>query len=338
MVLLGHVNDVVPMIDYGDRLLHIRSGTGHGRESDSLMALVCERWQEVHQAFGADLASRFGDFGVDGGHLWDCLAPHINASPAARRDFLAFCNETETTLGLRSLIALAREQPSSEPLLDHCWRVFGREVSGRYQRHSNWAVQRIRLEIAYILRDHFHDRADVKERLREARERQDRAAVVALALIEPRDPLLDQLRYGPIEIGQQFSDWVTAVHLASARSGADEFVDVALAMINRDAHGIWDFQEVTNRGIVERLQRDPEAIRCLKDKLASNATENEIGSRPRYLMATGALDESVHKQCRLMLQNESRNALPRAGYDAVDDSTRAVSLSLLEVLAPSFSP
>ena len=178
----------------------------------------------------------------------------------------------------------------------------------------------------------------MKERLREARERQDRAAVVALALIEPRDPLLDQLRYGPIEIGQQFSDWVTAVHLASARSGADEFVDVALAMINRDAHGIWDFQEVTNRGIVERLQRDPEAIRCLKDKLASNATENEIGSRPRYLMATGALDESVHKQCRLMLQNEGRNALPRAGYDAVDDSTRAVSLSLLEVLAPSFSP
>jgi hypothetical protein len=338
MLLLGHVNDVVPMIDYGDRLLHIRSGSGHGRESDVLMALICECWQEVRQAFGADLASRFGDFGVDDGHLWNCLAPHINASPAARRDFLAFCNETDTTLGLRSFIALARDQPSSELLLDHCWRVFGREVSGRYQRHSNWAGMRVGLEIAYILRDHFRDRAHVKERLREALERQDRAAVVALALIEPHDPLLDQIRYGPMEIGRQFSDWVTAVHFASARSGADEFVDVALAMINRDAHGIWDFQEVTNRGIVERLQRDPEAVQCLKDKLASNATESEIGSLPRYLMAAGALDEGLHTQCRLMLQNEARYALPRAGYDAIDDSTRAVTLSLLEVLAPSFSP
>jgi hypothetical protein len=136
--------------------------------------------------------------------------------------------------------------------------------------------------------------AHVKERLREVLERQDRAAVVALALIEPHDPLLDQIRYGPMEIGRQFSDWVTAVHLASARSGADEFVEVTLAMINRDAHGIWDFQAVTNRGIVERLQRDPEAVQCLKDKLASNATESEIGSLPRYLMAAGALEVFTH--------------------------------------------
>ena len=81
-----------------------------------------ERWEQVRQAFGDDLAARFGDFGADEGHLWDCLAPHINASPAADRDFLAFCSETDTTLGLRSLIALARERPSSDLLLDHCWR------------------------------------------------------------------------------------------------------------------------------------------------------------------------------------------------------------------------
>jgi hypothetical protein len=168
MLLSGHLNDIVPMTEYGDKPLHIRSGTGHGNESDGLMALMCERWQEVHQVFGAELSSRCGDFGVDDGHLWDCLAPHINASTAARRDFLAFCNETNTTLGLRSLIALAREQPSSELLLDHCWRVFGREVFGRYERHSAWAVERIRFEIAYVFRDHFRERTDVKQQLREA--------------------------------------------------------------------------------------------------------------------------------------------------------------------------
>jgi hypothetical protein len=159
--------------------------------------------------------------------------------------------------------------------------VFGREVSGRYERHSNWAVQRIRLEIAYILRDHFRDRADVKQRVQVALERGDKGSVVLSLLIEPNNPLLEQLRYEPREIGQRFSDWVTALHLASARSTAEEFVDVVLVMINRDAHSIWDFQEITNRAVVERLQRDPEAVRCLKEKVAFDATESEIGSLPR---------------------------------------------------------
>ena len=125
MLLLGRADDIAPMIEHGDKPLHIRSGTGYGNESDSLMALMCERWEDVRRAFGADFFARFGDFGADEGHLWDCLAPHVNASPAARRDFLAFCNQTETTLGLRSFLALAKEQPSGELLLDHCWRVFG---------------------------------------------------------------------------------------------------------------------------------------------------------------------------------------------------------------------
>jgi hypothetical protein len=79
-------------------------------------------------------------------------------------------------------------------------------------------------------------------------------------------------------------------------------------------------------------------VRCLKDKLASNPTASETASLPRYLMAAGSMDDDVYERCRSLLQDETRHALPRAGYDAVDDSTRAVSRSLLEVLAPSFSP
>ena len=55
MLLLGRVNDIAPMMEYGDKPLHIRSGTGYGNESDSLMALMCERWEDVRRAFGADL-------------------------------------------------------------------------------------------------------------------------------------------------------------------------------------------------------------------------------------------------------------------------------------------
>jgi hypothetical protein len=337
MLLLDRVNDIEPLIDYGDKPWKIRSGTGYGQESDSLMALMCERWEEMQQAFGADLAGRFGDFGADAGHLWDCLAPHINGSTAARRDFLAFCGETDTTLGLRSFIALAREQPSSELLLDHCWRVLGREVIGSHHRHSPWGVSRIRLEIAYILRDHFRDRADVKARLREVIKRWRNPEIVALALFEPNDNLLNQILHRPMEIGQQFSDWVLALHLASARSGGQEFVEVALAMINRGDHGIWYFQDIINRAVIERLQRDPEAVRRFKDKLGSSPTESETASVPRYLTDAGAFDDEVLERCRSLLKDEVRHPLPRAGYDAVDDSTRAVSRSLLEVLAPSFS-
>ena len=113
MLLLGRINEMLPMAEHGESPLRIRSGKGYGNESDSLMALMCERWEDLHQAFGADLPSRFGDFGADDGHMWDCLAPHINKSPAARQYFLAFCDETNTDLGLRSFIALAKERPNS---------------------------------------------------------------------------------------------------------------------------------------------------------------------------------------------------------------------------------
>jgi hypothetical protein len=82
MLLRGRVGDIVPMTEYGDKPLNIRSGGGYGHESDSLMALIVERWEELSQAFGSRLASRFGDFGSDDGHLWDCPAPHLSASPA----------------------------------------------------------------------------------------------------------------------------------------------------------------------------------------------------------------------------------------------------------------
>jgi hypothetical protein len=90
--------------------------------------------------------------------------------------------------------------------------------------------------------------------------------------------------------------------------------------------------------VVERLRRDPDAVRLFKDRLAGSPGASEVASLPRYLSAAGALDEEVHQRCTTLLQQEAREPLPRAGYDAVDDSIRAVSRSLLEVVTPSFSP
>jgi hypothetical protein len=216
--------------------------------------------------------------------------------------------------------------------------VFGREVNGQHERQSAWAVQRIRLEIAYILRDQFGDRANVAAHLQETLKRGQSAEIVALSLFSPGAPLLDQIQASPMEIGQQYRDWVAALHLAAARSDARDFVAVTSAMIDRPSHGIWSFQDVTNRAVVERLRRDPEAVRLVKDRLAGSPSASEIASLPRYLSEAGALDEEVNQRCAILLQQEAREPLPRAGYDAVDDSIRAVSRSLLEVVTPSFSP
>jgi hypothetical protein len=338
MLLLGRVGDIVPMVEYGDKPLNIRSGRSYGDESESLMALIVERWEELSETFGSGLAGRFGGFGSDDGHLWDCLAPHLSASPAARRDFLDFCNQTDTTLGLRSFLALAREQPSSDLLLRHCWRVFGRQVSGKHARQSAWAIQRVQLEIAYILRDHFRDNSDVAAHLQETLKRGSRPEIVALSLFNPRDPLLDGIRYTPMEIGQQYSDWATALHLSAARSSAQDFLTATLAMINRPSQDIWNFQDVTNRAVIERLRGDLDAVGLAKNWLSGNPGPSEIASLPRFLFGAGALDNEVKERCASLLRQEAREPLPRAGYDAVDDSIRAISRSLFEVMTPSCAP
>jgi hypothetical protein len=56
--------------------------------------------------------------------------------------------------------------------------------------------------------------------------------------------------------------------------------EVVLAMINRDTHNIWNFQDVTNRAVVKRLQRDPEGVRRLKDKLASQPDRERDSKSP----------------------------------------------------------
>ena len=338
MLLLGRVGEVVSMIEYGDKPLNIRSGGSYDHESDSLMALMAERWEEISSAFGASLPGRFGDFGADEGHMWDSLAPHVQASPSARRDFLAFVDSTDTTLGLKGFAALARDKASSAVLLKHCWRVFGQEVSGQHARHSNWAVERIRLEIAYILRDQYRDQAVVLTRLQELANRLRRPEVVALLLFNPSDPLLNHIQRTPLEIGQQSSDWVTSLHLAAARSSSEEFVAVVLAMINRSIHSNWDFQEIVNRAVVERLASDGASVQLIKDQLLGAPTTSEIASLPRYLSAANVLDADIRLKCTSLLQREAEEPMARAGYDAFDDTIRAMSLSLLEVLTPSFSP
>ena len=175
-------------------------------------------------------------------------------------------------------------------------------------------------------------------RLQELAKRSRRPEVVALLLSNPSNPLLDQIQWTPLEIGRQHSDWVTALHLAAVRSSPEDFVEVVLAMINRSIHSNWDFQEIVNRAVVERLASDSASVQLLKNQLLGAPTTSEVASLPRYLSAANVLDADVRLRCTDLLRQEADEPMARAGYDAFDNTIRAVSLSLLEVVTPSFSP
>jgi hypothetical protein len=337
ILVFGGVARIAAMREFGDKPMRIQTGSGYGRESDSLMGLIAERWEAIQVVFGSEFSGRFGDFGGDAGHMWDCLAPHIGRSEFARRDFISYCEQGDSTLGLQGFRALARERPGSDLLLGHCWKVLQGQVSGQHARHSPWGIRRARLEIARILRNQFARRDDVRDRLREGVTReQGPDGLIALALFSPADEMLKDLRSTPLEIGVRYRDWTCAVHLAGARSDVAAFGEVVCAMVNRDSHNLWDFQEVTNAAVIERLQMDSLAARHLMVGLARQATENERASIPRYLAEAGLMDRDLYDLCRSLLQEERENhGFVRAGFDAVDNSIRSISQSLLHVLSSS---
>ena len=92
-------------------------------------------------------------------------------------------------------------------------------------------------------------------------------------------------------------DWVTSIHVAAVRSTPKEFVDMVSAMVNRTYTSIWDFQEITNRAIVERLQHDSDFLSQLKARLGKDPTGSELATFPRYLSAAGNFDSEIKEQC-----------------------------------------
>ena len=91
--------------------------------------------------------------------------------------------------------------------------------------------------------------------------------------------------------------------------------------------------------LLQELRGDSESAHKTQSlELSRNQTTSEIASLPRYLSAANVLDADIRLKCTSLLQREAEEPMARAGYDAFDDTIRAMSLSLLEVLTPSFSP
>jgi NACHT domain len=333
LVISGRYDEAVRLSDQGRRSLNVLPRHSSPRETISLAMLICEHWAQLRRAFGARLPYYLGARDVP--HFWDTLAPHVHVSADARREFLAFCQEAQWMLGLRSLMALAREQPSSELLLLHCWRAFEPPKPTNWPPVHSGDLFRLRLEVAYLLRDHFRGRADVMTRLRAQRALRS-PELEALALMEPNDPVLkpEADSWGHSSPARS---WAGCMIVLGACGTVDQFIAALLEMVNPEAPITMECQDIANRAVLERLQRDRQAVERVKETLLSQPTVSEIMSLSRYLSAAGLLDEEVRERCRTLLAEEAQHEVPRAGYDAVEDAVRAVSASLLEVEVQAFT-
>ncbi len=303
-------------------------------QSSALLQLLTNCWDEIKAGIDANVLSRIGRIGMSIPQAWEALAPYVGANESVRREFVLYCETSVGLLGARALRALSHERPKSDLLERHCWRLLD-PSTGSTSLFSPYEVERGAIEAAYLLRDHFSGRPEISKRLEERflAYRGDEEAI-ALALYDPHNPVFANMRTRAVDIGLRHGKWAVAVHIAAESQSAPDFIEVMRAMVNRNRHSIWDFQDLSNVSIQARLARDDEASDHFRLVLTDELTPNEIASLPRYLAAAGALDVGAYETCRALLDlHYSRAGVPLAGYDAFANDVRPVTHSLLDALA-----
>ena len=329
LIALGAIQEFASLRE-SDKPLAIAVGD-YDQESGALLELIARRWDELKMHFGGGLIERIGRHSSPE-IVWDLLAPYLAWNEGLRREFVSYCELANVFLGISSLRALARERPNSDLLERHCRiAVAMTDESGR---HSPWTVRTRAFEAVYILRDQFGAKPDISRSLYdEFIKRQDGYTAMVLAIYDPGHDVFGRLEISPLMLGIERHEWAPACTISAGSQGSAEFIEVLRAMINRDTHDLWDFQEYTNIAVLGRLARDSEAVEILMRALTGEVTGNEAASLPRYIAATGPFDDTVLSALRRKLDFFSRRkGVAVAGYDALAGEIRPISHSLLDAL------
>ncbi len=316
-----------------DKPLSISIGRLLSGQSQALLQLVVDHWDELLSEVGSDFLSRIGRYSISLPTVWETLAPYISKNDNARRDFVAYCEIASNSLGPRALKALARERPKSDLLEQRCW--YALESPANPAHLSPLDSQHLAIDASYILRNHFGGRTETSNRLFEGlRSKQSDVCAIALALYEPNHPFFSDLKINLLELGQLHGKWIVAVHIGAETQPASAFLAILCAMVNRELHTIWDCQDWINTAVQERLARDQEAAGLVHKVLNNNPTANEIASLPRYLASAGVLDAEAYDECRTLLDHHYRKpGVPLTGFDALANEVRPVAFSLLDALS-----
>jgi hypothetical protein len=329
LIALGSIKAFVDLSE-SDKPLAISVGS-YSEESTALLELIARRWDELKEQLGESLIERIGRHSSLNS-TWDSLAPYLTWNNRLRQEFVSYCELTDASLGIPSLRALARERPKSDLLERHCLHSV-MPTDGQGAR-SPWHGRALAYEAAYILRDQFGNRSDISNQLHDAFiKRQNIERAVMLGIYDAEHTVFGTLKIPPLALGAEQHHWLAACTISAGSQESVDFVEVLRAMINRDTHNLWDFQEYINTAVLARLARDPESVNILWQALADDVTSCEAASLPRYLAAIGPIEKASLAILRAKLDFFSqRKGVVVAGYDALANEIRPISHSLLDAL------
>lgn len=329
LIAFGAIKEFASLRE-GDKPLAISVGR-YDQESGALIELIARSWDELKAHLGEELIERIGR-NSSPENVWDVLAPYLIWNDGLRQEFVGYCELANSSLGIPSLRALARERPNSDLLERHC--LLAVAMTDERGMRSPWTTRAQKFEAAYILHEQFGARPDISRSLHDSlMKRKDGYRAMVLAIYDPGHDVFGTLKISPLMLGTDHHDWATACTISAGTQVSSEFIEVLRAMINRDTHDLWDFQEYTNIAVLGRLARDPEAVKLLMHVLAGEVTGSEAASLSRYLAATGPFDDAVLSALRKKLDFFSRRkGVVVAGYDALANEIRPISHSLLDAL------
>ncbi|HDL6715411.1 TPA: NACHT domain-containing protein [Yersinia enterocolitica] len=318
-------------LEWNNKPLDISLGS-YDRESQALLRLVAEHWEDLDKCFDRKFISRLGHFTSEP-HFWAIISPYVSTNPSLRQTFIDHCANSTKCLEVRELQALAKELPKSDLLLRHC--LLGIKHIKNLNTSGTWSNYQSYYEAAYILRDQFGGDSELLGQLQKVlQDSQFKQGIAAMAIYDPHNSSLDKVAKQFLSERYKLENHVTPIILASSRFECKQLEFLVKNMINRSNHSLWDFQDRINYALKSRIGSDEEFATLIGARLVSNPTESEISSFSRYLASTGKLDEETQRQCQNLLNERNvTSGIPAHGYDALSDLVRPVVHSLLDVLA-----
>jgi energy-coupling factor transporter ATP-binding protein EcfA2 len=324
LTVINALDELARLQDHG-KPVALETG-GYSARIASVERLICERFADFQEAFGADLAERFRTFASDN-RIADILTSAPGASPASRAAFLALAEREDFSVTARSLRALAAERPRSDLLRARCLEALSQTNHRNDQAMENAVV-------AHILSEQFPQDEDLRRRLAE----QYKMAPVMpnalpLAIYDPNCAELDALTSSS-SLGHEFGDWAVAIQISSRRHGTEAFARLVEAMVCRPWASIFDVQQTINLAVADRLQRDSELETLMAKRIADGVHPSVVGSFARYLAAAGKFSPELReKALALIRSHRASQRIPVAGYDAVGDERRVLRATLLDAVS-----
>jgi hypothetical protein len=305
-------------------------------ENRVLVAHLARNWSYIKSALGGAAFERMSRHGGNHWYAWDHFAPYVGESDALRDEFLSYCANEAKALSSNCLEALSRIQPRSNLLLETCLKTLDIELKEDVNS-SPLDQQRRALVVGQILGRQFSRNDDIRVTLERRLHLEDSASVVGLSLGWPTSDKLNET-YNAIRqdgwSGQRIQ-WPSALQIAGALGGIEEFKYLLEFIVSNGAGYIWEFLDFCVLPIIARLKRDGALASYCLDKLRDNPTSGHKASFPRLLVGSTGLSDELRNLCEAYYAEECvKGQLSESGLDIIAGQVRPVGHSLLDALVP----